>query len=236
MNPAIEKLNELSVIDTKLRLLAKECSEYDAAIEEAQAQVATAEAAIDTSKASITDTKKAADAFNLDIGTIDAKVEKLEGQLRIAKSNKEYDILKKEIADEQAKKSAIEDNILDGMEAAETHEASLKTANDNLDAAKAALTQAEKAKSDATNELNERSAELDKNRAGIVDGLEDEVRHLYESVLKQRGSALAPVKNGCCTACARKLSLQEQNIIEIGTDITQCKSCQRIMFSLEEDE
>ena len=63
-----------------------------------------------------------------------------------------------------------------------------------------------------------------------VSKLDEETRRLYEALLAQRGSAIAKVQGGSCSACARKLTLQMEVLMDKGEEIVRCMSCLRILY------
>ena len=72
----------------------------------AEKKVAAAGQDCEAQKAAIKDLKKSADQRNLDLKTSEAEIEKLNGQLNLAKTNKEYDIIRGGIETQQASSAA----------------------------------------------------------------------------------------------------------------------------------
>ena len=82
----------------------------------AEKKVAAAGQDCEAQKAAIKDLKKSADQRNLDLKTSEAEIEKLNGQLNLAKTNKEYDIIRGGIETQQASSAELEDQILEILE------------------------------------------------------------------------------------------------------------------------
>lgn len=231
MNPVIARLKELASLDGKLHTISDRRRAQEEAVAAAEAALAEAEGLVGDRHDEIKRLRKEADELNLEVRSAEAEVERLAGQLRMAKSNKEYEVLKREVDAAEEKKSGFEDGVLERLERVDVvleGEAAARAAGD---AARASLEAARGDLAALEEELAGDEAALTESREATVSGLDPETRHLYEALLVQRGdSALAKVKDGSCSACARKLSAQMEVLIDTGEEIVQCMSCRRILY------
>lgn len=78
--------------------------------------LAKKQAELDLAKAKHTDQRKLADQKNLQLKTNEAKLADLNTKLNMASTNREFDILKGQIAADKMANSVLEDEILDCME------------------------------------------------------------------------------------------------------------------------
>ncbi len=160
-----------------------------------------------------------------------SKVEKLQDQLYLVKTNREYDALMAEI-----------DHLKNEIDEEELRELQLSEEHDRLE---------EQLKLDKT-QNKETAVELEKQKKELkktIQSTEEEhktltaqrdkiapnigVRHigLYDRVRKARnGVAVVPVTNHSCGGCHSYLTSQFVVEIRGGDGVTQCNSCQRILF------
>ncbi len=68
-------------------------------------------------------------------------------------------------------------------------------------------------------------------RAALLPKIPKHVLKKYETIrAKKLGMGLAPVTNGCCTACNMRLPPQLYNILQRAESMEQCPSCHRLVF------
>ena len=230
-NPALALLTGLASLDEKLQRVDKRRREQQDAVSAASAALEAAQAHLADRHEEIMRLKKEADALNLDVRSAEDEVERFDLQLLGAKSNKEYDILRRELEAGQAKKSKLEDEVLERLERADVvaeEEAAAKAA---LEEATKSLDEKKKTAESVEGELAQEESSLRQERDGVVSGLDTETRHSYDRLLAQRrDSAMSKVVDGVCSACARKLTPQLTNLVDIGEEIVHCMSCQRILY------
>jgi predicted nucleic acid-binding Zn-ribbon protein len=231
MSPEMQSLLELSELDAKLRGVTMRREERQRAVAEAEKAVAEAEATCGTKREEARTLQREADALNLDMKTAEGEVSKLEDQQRTAKSNKEYDIFKREIEAAKEKKSGLEDGVLERLERIDAIEAEEKAARDTLAEAKKALEKARAEAAAAEKEIVSEESGHKTKRDALATKLDPELRHTYERLLGQRkDSAMAKVVNGVCSKCSRKITRQMEAMLDIGQEIIQCMSCNRILY------
>lgn len=236
MHPALRYMLDLSALDASLRNLARQKEAAAGRIRAAEAATGEIKSRIDSLRDEAKKLQREADAMNLDVKSAEAELSKLETQLRGAKSNKEYDILRKEIDAAKQKKSQLEDAVLEKLMRADALAAEEVEARARLEQAEQELKAAKEAASRLESELGAEEDRLRKEREGIASKLDPEERRLYEKLLEQRGdSAIAKVANGFCSACACRITLQMLNLLDLGTELVQCMGCRRILYLDEKD-
>ena len=230
-NPALALLTGLAALDEKLQRVDRRRCEQEDAVKAATSALEAAQTQLADRHEEITRLKKEADALALDVRAAEGEVERFDLQLRGAKSNKEYDILRRELEAEQNKKSKLEDEVLERLERADVIAEEEAAARAALEEATKSLDEKKKTAESVEGELSEEEGSLKREREGVVSGLDAETRHRYDRLLAQRrDSAMAKVVDGVCSACARKLTPQLANLVDIGEEIVQCMSCQRILY------
>jgi len=188
-------------------------------------------AAVDAESKAI---RMAADAKQGELRASEEKVRELESQLKTASSNREYQILKDQIAAKKVTNSLLDDEILERW--------------DKLDQFKQKIVQAQAAVARAREKVDAVRSEVQKNEPlirGDIQRLEAElkqceaalpatVRELYNRVVRHRGEdALAAVENEYCSGCHQHVPLNV--CAEIKLSHPQfCKTCGRLLYIPED--
>lgn len=167
----------------------------------------------------------------LELGTKEESIKKLQTQLYQLKTNKEYQIMLKEIGDVKADASIIEDKILESLEKID------KVKNDiNLE--KLRLGEQEKIfhqqKTDINNrlkEIDDRLAQLEAMRKQLIPEIDPKILSQYERILQNRdGLAIVSVENNSCKGCNLYVPPQVINLIKMCDRLVTCEACNRILY------
>jgi predicted nucleic acid-binding Zn-ribbon protein len=191
--------------------------------------LAKRQAELDAIKAQQTERRKLADQKNLQLKSSEAKLADLRTKLNMCNSNREFDILKGQIAADEMANSVLEDEILDAME--------------QVDKIKVQIGDAEKAVVVAKEEISKATAQVNAAEAGQKEKAEqlklavsdaetvlpDDVKLVYRRLVAAFGAeALAAVEKGVCTACYVSLSPQQAMEVRSGK-ITFCH-CGKLIY------
>lgn len=174
----------------------------------------------------------------------DEKAAKLQAQSMQAKKNDEYQAFQKEISGVKAEKSRVEDGLLDLYMEVEEKTKLEKVRKEELEVEEKALAEARKR---VEKEMAEIDAEIEQcrtRRGEQTSGVNGEVLKLYQRVLKAKddGLALAAavkfstidvdglVTQWQCEGCNVELTPQDVNLLLVGREIQNCRSCSRILY------
>lgn len=157
-------------------------------------------------------------------------------KLRSVKTNKEYQSTLKEIEDIRKKNSAIEDRMLEQLEAIEAAEKTIKEKQIELDdflreckEKKEALVAKAHHERQAVETLNEKkshiSAKVDSRCIAVLDDVKKKVR----------GLAVVPVQQSICMGCHMNIPPQLYNELQRFDEIRYCPHCHRIIYWEEQD-
>lgn len=197
----------------------------------AEKQVQAAQAAIEQQKQDIKALRKSADEGNLKLRSREAELLKLQGMLNQASSNKEYDIVKSQIATAIQEKAALEDAALAAMERTDTAQQKLKSLEAGLKDHEAhqqkIRAEVQAAEPALREELAAVRARMEAAEKAIVWG---DKAAVYQRLRAAHGrSALAAVEDLCCTACNNRMTTQDLVRINTGS-IMMCRECGRIVY------
>ena len=191
--------------------------------------LAKRQAELEVIKAQHTERRKLADQKNLQLKSSEAKLTDLRTKLNMCNSNREFDILKGQIAADEMANSVLEDEILDSMEQVDKIKTQIGDAEKLVAAAKDEIGKATEQAASAEAGLKEKAEKLKLAIAEAEIVLPDEVKLVYRRLVAAFGAeALAAVDKGVCTACY--VSLSPQQFMEVRTGkITFCH-CGKLIY------
>jgi len=196
------------------------------------------DARLDTARQRLADAKErlahnqtARRAIEKDVAVHQARLSKFRDQAMAVKTNQEYHAVQKEIGFAQAEIKSLEDKVLERMIEADELSTTLKRAEADLASEQKAVDADRKAMAAETAELKALVERIAAERAGIVAAIDPNVLKIFELVSKRRnGVAVAEARDGICSICHVRLRPQVFNTIRRNDAITQCDSCQRILY------
>lgn len=231
--------SDLSVALRQLHLLLKQLAEAETtladgptAIAAAEREVALAEQRIEDQKASIKTARKHSDELSLKLKTKEAELRKLEGQLNVATSNKEFDITKGQIANVSVERAELENAAFEAMESIDEAQATLKQLESDV---KIRQQEAKSVRADVEARLPAVEASLEKLRIEIAEAekvIPGDARAAYLRVRNAHGSgALAGVEDDFCEGCDTRVINQDLVRIRTGAFLF-CRGCNRGLYVL----
>ena len=178
--------------------------------------------------------RKNIDQKQLQMKTNEQKIKELGTKLNMAATNKEYQILKDQIAADKMANSVLEDEILEMMEQLDAFgpkiaeaEKLLKTTQDKLAAARAEVAQ----------QAELIQGDIDRLEGELVrceSDLPDEIRENYLRRARSHGEdALAEVVDGACGGCFQQVPVNVQANIRMSRP-SFCRTCGRLLYFAEE--
>jgi uncharacterized protein len=230
MHSDVEKLIELQDADREVKRLKDEIAALPKRMAVIEAKLAGSKARVDKARAAIKAEEGVRRKLEGEIQAHQQKISKYREQSLDVKTNEQYRALLHEIQFAEQEIRGCEDKILDGMLATEANEAQAKKAEAEL---KEAMAEIEKEKAEArarTMQDEKQLASLEAKRSELRTALGENVLRHYDRVMKLRGSAIAEVREGKCSACQVMLRPQVYNDVRGGREIVICDSCQRMLF------
>ena len=196
----------------------------------AEANVKKCEAELAAHKDTYRSAKMSADEKQLQLKQREAKLLDLQGKLNQANSNKEYQLLKDQIAADQQASSVLADEILEALERMDVLQANIKTAESNL--AKVRDEEA-KVRLRVGEQLQMLEADLAKHTTELhaaEELLSGDFKDNYLRLSKTRGfDALAPVESETCGGCYQTLTPHIIDQLRLNKPVF-CKSCGRLLY------
>ncbi len=235
MSHEAENLVGLALCEEALVRLEGERRRIPEVISAEEAKRAAADEALAAERRCLEDTERRRREREAELRDTEARREKFQGQTALVKTNQEYTALLGEIDVASRRMSELEDEILEAMETIDSASTQLKTAEgDQLTASRevrrmidelgSRLTEVEKELEVRRGEEEERLSRLDVS-----------ARSTYKRIQKRRGTAMARVVRGSCSACYRDVPPERVNRVMAG-GLLPCGNCGRILVLIADAE
>lgn len=188
------------------------------------------EAAVEKLKSS----KLAADEKQLQLKSREDRISQLEAKLNTAASNREYTLLKEQIAADRQANDVLSDEILEALERIDVLEAERgelqkelqQREQDQAEMVEKVNTKMEKLATELTRVESELSAAEEQMPASLLVD--------YRRIVAARGEeALAPVEGENCGGCFQTLTSQMMNRLYLGQSV-RCPSCGAMLYLAED--
>ena len=178
-------------------------------------------------------TRAATDRKNLDLKSSEAKLKDLDRKQNEAASNREFDILKGQIAADKASNSVLQDEILeflDKVDRIQVEIAAIVERRAKLEAERNVFAGQFVTRSV---ELRKQEAELKIQVQEAEKAIPDAIKAHYRRLVDAYGAdGMASIDNGMCTHCY--VSLTPQIAVQIGGGVpTFCSSCDRLLYAVK---
>lgn len=141
---------------------------------------------------------------------------------------KELEALQQESGVFKARCSRLEDTALDLMGQADTISASLKTRSGELKRLETEWDARQQELSGEIERTREAIAELERKRQELSASISPDALPCYQSLMEQKGTAVARVEQGRCSGC--RILLATTELQRARNRLVQCSSCGRILF------
>jgi predicted nucleic acid-binding Zn-ribbon protein len=225
-----ESLRTLHRIHRQLADLRDRLERGPKAAKAAEAAVGKCETDLTHSKDAFKQAKMAADEKQLQLKQREAKLKDFEAKLFAAQSNKEYQLLKDQIAADKQANSVLADEILEALDRLDHLQAAIKTAEGNLAKTKEELAKVRKRIGDQQQGLESELARVTGELQAAESHLGADIKADYQRLAKARGEdSMAPAEGECCGGCSQTLTPQTLNTLRLDRPVF-CKSCGRLLY------
>jgi len=232
MKEQIDMLVKLQGVETEIGNIQSILNDAHRKLETLDAGLVEFERTIEEQEAILEELKKKYRDYESDTRINLDREKKTQAKLRSVKTNREYQSLLKEIEEEKAKNSKIEDKMIECLDRMDEIEKNIaKKKDEYVQASNSIMKEKEKIKQ----ELEEggiRLSKLDKDRENVSRMINPELLKKYLIIKKQNpgGLAVVPVKNALCHGCNVILPPQLYNELFHCDSLKFCPNCQRIIY------
>jgi uncharacterized protein len=232
MDPQLQRLQELQVLDSRIAGLERKLEAIPARIQGIRHALQQATAAVEAMRTKLDAARKEMRGKEKDVEYQASQRKKLEAKLYEVKTNKEYSAVLSEIEAAKAETGRTEEEILALMELQERLAREVTEADARLRPQEAEARAQEAA---ATEEL--RALEVDveaarSEREAVARGVPRDLLAQYARLLKHRGGLAVAVvgTNGICSGCRVSITPQRMQEVRLSSQILVCESCGRFLY------
>jgi len=167
---------------------------------------------------------------------VDDRIIKSNETLRMVKTNKEYQVLLREVDDNKKRKDALESQLLEFYDQRETMQARVKESEQQFVQLEQQI-KAEQAEIDKkTVDDRELLAESLEQQKKIGQDLDPALMTRFRKVSRMnQGQAVAQVRNESCMGCFMNVPPQLCIEVQRGNQLISCPQCSRILYHVNDD-
>lgn len=188
------------------------------------------ESALEKNKDDLTAAETACQDMENEIKVIDARIIKSNENLRMVKTNKEYQVLLREVDDNKKRKDALETQLLEHLEEKEKAEALVQeTQKEYLLLKEQIETEQETLGQKCIDDKNDLDEYL-QQQEDIGKNLSPSLMDRFSRISKMnKGLAVVQVKNEVCMGCFMNIPPQLYIEVQRGNTLISCPQCSRII-------
>ena len=166
-----------------------------------------------------------------DLQAVETKIQKYQAQLAEIKTNKEYQVILKEIEACRAGRAALDEKILLEMEEGDGRSEEFRVLEGRLKEKENETRQGKKRLDDQAAALRKRREELDAERVALSDSIPREYLAPFTKVANQRrGLALVAVRDELCGGCHVRVMPKLIQQVRRASGLIACDSCKRFLY------
>ncbi len=231
MLPVIEKLLILQERDRQLLKLRDELARVGPERDGLRSNLSSSQAALDAAKQNVMHLESERKKLELDVDAKKQLSDKYSVQQFQTKKNEEFRALGHEIEMCKEAINKLDDQQIELMEQIEAGQKVVAAANKNLADAKKILDSRIGDIDIREGNLKKELDELNSNREGLAEVVDEFTRSKYERLLKQKGqNVVVGIQHGVCAGCHMQLSRSIIVTCQADQEIITCPNCGRILF------
>ncbi|MEM1224816.1 MAG: phospholipase [Planctomycetota bacterium] len=203
-------------------------------IQAIQSSVDQAKADVEAVAEELKKTRLTCDEKQLQLQSREDHVEQLQAKLNTAATNKEFSLLKDQIAADEQANSVQNDEIFEVLERIDAVELKLQAAQQTLFDQEAEAADRWKVIEARMDDLRQDLARVEDQLQAAEKEIPSAMRSDYERIIVSRGEeALAPIESGSCGHCYQTLTAQLIDQVHL-SKLVRCPNCNAFLY-LPED-
>jgi uncharacterized protein len=228
----LNRLIALQKLETERAIVTRTIHDIPQRQGELDARANSARAAVEAAKALHTSLSTDRRTAEKEMAAAEARLAKFRDQQGSVKTNKEYQAMLHEIETAKADVDKWQEQVLIKMDEVDAAAAALKQAEAGLKVVEGEIAQAGKALDEERAIAESRLAALDVTRDATAKQVEDpRALTIFEGLVKNRKTtALSQAIDGLCIECRVRLRPQVFAEVRRNDALIQCDNCQRILY------
>lgn len=187
--------------------------------------------ALDKKKASLAALVKASKDMELEIQTTDDRIKKSNDTLRHVTTDKEYQVLQREIDNNRKRLESLENDLLKKFEDKDTQEEIIQEQMADLEQATAKIRSDQAAIDQKCKDDRELLETYKQQREDIGASLSPEFLKVFNEISETSGGlAVVEVRKEVCRGCFMNIPPQLYIEVQRGKDLILCPQCNRILY------
>lgn len=232
MNQVIEKLLAVQELDRRILRLEEKRKAGPEALAEEEGELGAHRKKLDEATHRAKEAMRTAERKNAELDAVDKKMKDLNLKLNTARSNKEYEALKHEIAGFKADYEILEEEALQQWEVSEAREEEAEREKEKIRGLEEDLAAKRREWEEAEKEIDGQLDALKEQRARGASEVPATWMQIYDRVLDLRGApAVVEVSEQYCQGCQMSITVHDVTRAITGREIVQCKACSRILYA-----
>ncbi len=227
----IQTLVKLQEAESEIVRLTKVLDKVEKEKQKIGLQIKAFETALEKNKQELLASENGCRGIEAEIQLIDDRIIKSNEKLRMVKTNKEYQLLLREVDDNKKRKDMLETELIESMEQkeklallVEERETEFQLLNDKIKAEQSEIDKKTSDDKELLNEYLEQQAEIGKN-------LSPSLMTRFAKISKMNnGLAVTTVKNEVCMGCFMNIPPQMYIDVQRGKSLISCPQCSRILY------
>lgn len=187
----------------------------------------------------VENTKKRISNLRIRLAEAEAQREQYEKQMDEIKTQREYEVLDKEIKDATEKEQECRKDIIKSEKDLEEFKYMLERDEKLITQQEEDLSAEQEKNKNESESKKQLLAELEEQEKETTPDMDGEILFKFERIIKSKsGVGIVPVKSAVCSGCHMILPAQFVNEVRKGEEIHFCPYCSRILFfeELDSDE
>ncbi len=227
----LEVLKRLQLLRNKINELTEYKEYRKNEIQKEKNQIESKKAFSEQKHKELLSTQKEIDKKDLDLKTEEEQINKLNGQLNLIKTNREYSAFRSEIGCKEADKTLIEDDILDLMLKLEVINKEYKELIEGIKYDEKRLNEFMKDVDKDIEKTNDEIEKLQSDQEKYLNLLDEDTLYQYKRLSNIKGGkAIVEVVDKVCGGCFMNITPQTLNSLMGGKELVICSNCGRILF------
>jgi predicted nucleic acid-binding Zn-ribbon protein len=230
IQPEIEALESLAVIDSELRELNEELDRERSLLQSKKQRRDELDERLAHGRESLADMERIRNDLHAEVRQMSLQIDKSREKLSRVRTEREANAVQRELEElrKLLRDRELEIEKLVGL--LDSAKSDLNKTQEERDVIGQELGQSESAVTTRLGELEGQVAEKGKGRRELVTKVKPQLYSRYELVRKRRGTAIAHTVEGTCSACHIMLSPMMYQQLMRNESFGQCPSCNRILY------